>query len=231
MTTSAMHVLTQIFYDPAPAFKQILIKTRTWLPLLLSIVGPVIMLFWYFQTVDFAWLSERMLAAAPDLTSEQREMMQKSFSATLITWGTMVSICIMVPLTLAITGVYYLLAAKFVGSEIGFAKWFGFAAWISLPRLIVLPLMAVQILSSKGQVAMEDLSMTTLNFLVLHLDPSHPWAGLANSVDLTSLWTIVLSVVGLRVWTGRSLASCIVISLLPWLLIYGLWAGKILAFS
>ncbi|MES3023328.1 MAG: YIP1 family protein [Pseudomonadota bacterium] len=231
MSASATGVLLQMFYDPKAAFESTLARTRSWLPLLAVTLGSAALLFWYFRTVDFTWLFNHMLAGMPDADEAQREAIRTGLSPAVITWGGLVSVMLTVPATAAMFGLYYLLAAKFVGNDIGFKKWFGFGAWIMVPRLLVLPLMALQIVSSGGQVGMEDLSMVTLNYLVLHLAPGHPWAGLAGSVDLTVLWTIALSVVGLRVWTGRALATCVTISLLPWLLIYGAWAAKIVAFS
>ena len=94
-----------------------------------------------------------------------------------------------------------------------------------------MPLMALQIMTSGGRVAMEDLSMVSLNFLLLHLPVGHPWAGFFNSLDVPLLWSIVLTVIGLRVWTGRSLATCITVSVLPLVVIFGLWAAKIALFA
>jgi hypothetical protein len=46
-------------------------------------------------------------------------------------------------------------------------------------------------------------------------------------MDLTMFWSIVLAVIGLKAWTGRSTGTCVTVAILPYLIIYGLWAAKI----
>jgi hypothetical protein len=87
--------------------------------------------------------------------------------------------------------------------------------------------MAVQVATSGGRLMLDQLSMTSLNTLVFNLPMDHPWAGLVGSLDLTMLLSIPLAVVGLRAWTGRSLSTCITIALLPYVVIYGVWAAVI----
>jgi hypothetical protein len=56
---------------------------------------------------------------------------------------------------------------------------------------------------------------------------SHPWASLVGSVDLTMLWSIALAVIGLKAWTGRPTSTCVTVAVLPYVIVYGLWAAKI----
>lgn len=231
MSTNAAAISLQMFYEPGKAFAAIREKSHSWLPLLAIMAGSAAMLYWYFQTVDFAWMVDQAAAGTPDMTAEQREAMHKVMSPTLMTWSALGGVLLGTPIAYALYALYYLLAGKFIGSDISYGKWFALTAWTSLPRLLVLPLMALQIMTSGGRVAMEDLSMVSLNFLLLHLPAAHPWAGFFNSLDLPLLWSVVLTVIGLRVWTGRSLATCITISVLPVAIIFGLWAAKIVLFA
>ena len=122
---------------------------------------------------------------------------------------------------------YYLLAGKVMGTGIGYGKWFGFAVWTSIPRLLTVPLSVLQILTSGGRLAPEDMNMVSLNYLLLHLPMSNPWFGLATNLDLTSLWAVALAVIGLKAWTGRPTGTCVTVAVLPYAVIYGLWAAKI----
>jgi hypothetical protein len=194
-------------------------------------IGSAAMMYWYFQTVDFPWMVEQAIAAKPGISDGEREAMQKVMSPTMMSWSAIGGVLIGTPIAYALYALYYLLAGKFMGSDISYGKWFALTAWTSLPRLLVLPLMALQIMTSGGRVAMEDLSMVSLNFLLLQLPVGHPWAGFFGTIDLPLLWSAVLTVIGLRVWTGRSLATCITVSVLPLLVIFGLWAGKIVMFG
>jgi hypothetical protein len=46
-------------------------------------------------------------------------------------------------------------------------------------------------------------------------------------VDLTMLWSIALAVIGLKAWTGRPTSTCVTVAVLPYVIVYGLWAAKI----
>lgn len=227
MSDNAAAISLQMFYEPSKAFANLRQNSRAWLPLLLIIVSTALMFWWYYATVDHNWLVDNTLAANPDMNDAQREATRKMMSSDTMSWFAIGGVVVATPVIYALYALYYLLAGKFMGSDIGYGKWFALTAWTSLPRLLVLPLMAMQIMTSGGQVAMEDLSMTSLNFLLFQLPSSHPWAGLANNIDLTMVWSVALAVIGLRVWTGRSIATCVTVSLLPLVLIYGGWAAKI----
>jgi hypothetical protein len=67
----------------------------------------------------------------------------------------------------------------------------------------------------------------SLNYLLLHVPMSSPWFGFATNLDLTSVWSIALAVLGLKAWTGRSTGACVTAAVLPYVLVYGIWAAKI----
>jgi len=224
MATQALFDIGNVFLEPSSTFARLKAKTHAWLPLLILLVLSVGVIYWWISTVDFPWLVDRMAAAQakPEVQAAMRQMTQKSMMVTSVIGGIIGTLFIY-----ALSAVYYLIAGKVLGSDIGYGKWFGFTVWTSVPRLLAVPLSAFQIMSSGGRVAAEDLNMVSLNYLVLHLPASHPWAGFANGVDLTSLWCIFLAVIGLKAWTGRSTGTCVTVALLPYVILYGLWAAKI----
>ncbi len=218
--------LTQVFYEPSAAFAALKERPRAWLPLLVLFLASIGILVWHFQTVDMDWM--RNNALPPDMPPEQREA-----AARMMAGGTMMGMGIagMVVGTLVIFslyGVYYWLAGKLAGMELSFKSGFALAAWSALPSLIGVPLMALQIVTSKGQLALENADMLSLNFLLVHAAPHTAWAGIASAMKLTDIWVIALSTIGLRTWTGKSTTTCAIIALLPYVLIYGCWAAWIL---
>lgn len=231
MSANSTTIMAEMFYDSRQGFSRLDGRPALWLPLLAVTLGTALMYYWYFATVDFDWLISHTLAASPDLTDSQRDTARGMMTLSMMSWTTVGMTILLTPLTFAMFAVYYLMAGRFLGCEIGYARWFAFCVWTSVPRLLVLPLMALQIVTSHGQVALEDLSMVSLNALLLHLPNSSPWAGLASGIDLTIGWSCVLAVSGLRVWTRRSYAACTFIVLLPLVTLYGLWALKIAMFS
>jgi hypothetical protein len=224
-----IQLLGQIFYEPKLTFEAIKDQPRAWIPLTALIVLSSIVMYWYLATVDFPWMINRMMEAVPQADATARANMESMFTRNSMLLTTLAGIIVGTPVMCAIVGVYFLLAGKFIGSDISFGKWFAFAAWTKVPSLLTLPLMALQIITGKGQVALEQLNMMSLSFL-LQLPASHKWASFAGNLDLTVLWSAFVTFVGLRVWTGRSVGTCATVSLIPLVVVYGLWAVKLMAF-
>jgi hypothetical protein len=231
MATQALFDIGNVFTEPTSTFGRLKAKTNAWLPLLLLIVLSVAILYWWIATLDFAWLREHMLAASPNPRPEAREALERFMTPTSMMWSSILGGVIGLLLAFAVTALYFLIAGKVIGAQIGYGKWFGFSVWTSVPRLLSIPLSALQIMTSHGRLAPEDLNMVSLNYLLLHLPLSNPWASLANSLDLTTAWSLALTVIGLKAWTGRSTGTCVTVALLPYVVVYGLWAAKIVFFG
>jgi hypothetical protein len=231
MATQALFDIGNVFLEPTPTFARLKSKTNAWLPLLVSILLSLAVMYWWVSTLDFDWLREHMLSAQPAAKPEVRAAMARAMTPKFMMWSTGISAVVGSLLIFAVLGVYYLLAGKVIGSSIGYGKWFGFAVWTSVPRLLSVPLSMVQIATSHGQLAPEDLNMVSLNYLLFHLPLSNHWAGLVGSLDLTTFWSMALATIGLKAWTGRSTGTCLAVVLLPYLVIYGLWAAKIAFFG
>lgn len=230
MSANAMSVLTKIFIEPKSAFSSLKEHSQPWLPLALIIGSTLALFYWYFATVDFSWLLEHTMSANQNLNAEQKQAMAKMMTKDSMMYSTLGGVLIGTPIVFALYALYFLVASKIMGSSISYGKWFGFSVWVSVPTLIGVPLMALQIVSGKGQLAMESLNMLSLNFLITNLPVDHAWASLMNNLSLTTFWTAFLTFVGLRVWTDRSVTSCVITAGLPYVVIYGIWVA-ILMFS
>lgn len=227
MVAQALPDLGRVIIEPAPTFARLKEKPNGWLPVLVSILLSAAIFYWWTATLDYGWLREHMIAAQPDMKPEAQQAMAKFLSPNSMLITTVGGSVIGTLVVIALSAVYFLIAARAIGSQIGYGKWFAFVAWTSVPRLLVIPLMALQIATSHGQLAPEDMNMVSLNFLLFHLPSTNHWASILNSIDLASFWTIALASIGLKAWTGRPTGTCFTIAVLPYVVIYGLWAAKI----
>jgi hypothetical protein len=227
MATQPLFDIGNVILAPSPTFARLKDKPRPFIPLMVLILLTLAVSCWYVSSLDFAWFREHMLAAQGSMKPEARAAMAQFLTPKTMMWSSGAGAVVGTPLICAIVAVYYLLAGKVMGTGIGYGKWFGFAVWTSIPRLLTVPLSVLQILTSGGRLAPEDMNMVSLNYLVLHVPMSSPWFGLATNLDLTSVWSIALAVLGLKAWTGRSTAACVTVAVLPYALVYGIWAAKI----
>jgi hypothetical protein len=227
MATQSLFDMGNVILEPAPTFARLKAKPGAWIPLFILILLTLAISYWWIVTVDFSWLREHMLASQPKVTPDARAAMERFLTPQMMLWSSGIGVVVGTLAVFALLALYYLLAGKVLDTPIGYGKWFGFAVWTGVPRLLTIPLSALQIVTSGGKLAPEDLNMVSLNYLLLHLPLSDPWASLAGSLDLTSVWSIALAVIGLNAWTGRPTATCVIVALLPYVLVYGLWAAKI----
>lgn len=227
MASSAFFDMGNVILEPSPTMARLKDRPSPWIPLLTAILLSLALTWWWISTEDFAWLRDHLLAAQPDAKPEARAAMARFLTPTSMLWSAGAASVIGTMVLTAIMAAYYLLAGRLMGSAIGYGKWFGFSAWVSVPRMLVMPLMALQIVTSHGQLAPENLNMVSLNYLLLHLPLSHPWQGLASNLDLATLWSGVLAAIGLKAWTGRGMGTCALVAALPYATVYGLWAAKI----
>ena len=220
---SAFGTLIAMFTEPSRAFAAVEKRSMVWLPLLLTLLGTSALLAWYFQSVDFAWLLDRMTATIPDQAG--REKVKDFMSKTTMQVSSVSGAVVVTFFVYILFAIYFLLVAKIKKLEFGFTKWFSFVAWSYVPGLLMLPLGAMQILmASNGQLGLDQLNPVTLNQLFFHIEMGHPWASLLDSINITSIWSAVLMVLGFQVWSKLSRTTSIIVVMLPFGIIYGVWS-------
>jgi hypothetical protein len=220
---SAFGNLTAMFMEPSRAFAAIQKRSMVWLPLILTALCTTILLMWYFQSVDFAWLQDRMTAAIPD--QEVREKAKGFMTKSMLQTSSLAGALIGIPIVYSLMALYFLMVAKIKKLEFGFTKWFSFVAWASVPGLLMLPLGAMQILlASNGQLGLDQLNPVTLNQLFFHIEMGHPWASLLDSINIHSIWSAVLMVVGFQAWSKLSRTTSVIVVALPYGVIYAVWS-------
>jgi hypothetical protein len=227
---SPFGALIAMFYEPTKAFGMLTPRRYGWLPLVLIMLTSFILLMWYFNVVDFAWLSDQMNASIKDAAAREQasQMMTKGIMQGMTVGGALVGI----PMMTALMGVYFMIVAKSISKEFGFYEGFSLAAWSYVPALLGLPLGIIQImLSPNAQFGMSELNPLSLNSLVFHYPMSHSLAGWLDMINVTSLWGVVLMIIGFQVWAKVSRATAMKVVLIPYITILGGWLAIALAMS
>lgn len=226
---TAFNAMADIIASPAKAFGQIKQHTSwLWWPLLISIGLAVGTFAYYYSWVDFSWLVEETIRGLPDESrAESADAVREFMKPGQTMWIAVISIFVMTLLIYTIQAVYFHLANKMTsGAEIRFGQWFGFSVWVSFVGVFgTLAALAVIVMADSNQLASTSLQPLSLNALIVHASPGEPWATWASSLSLISLWTMFLSALGFGIWTGSSTVKSWVVALLPWVLIFGIWAA------
>jgi len=219
-----------LFVEPGKAMEAVRARSMLVLPLVLLLVGTAAVQLWYYQTVDFPWLLDHMFGAQSGMDPDQAEAAKKFMTPGMMAGSSVAGTLIVLPLMLLLQAVYLLLAARVVGNDLPFGKWFAFATWTSVPSLLLIPVMAARILTTRGgQLAPEALNPLTLNSLVFHVPTGTPYFTLLSSINVVMVWSIVVAAIGFGRWTGKGAGTSYTVAALPYVVIFGAWAAFAMA--
>jgi hypothetical protein len=225
-----LEVLQALVFEPRKAFAELSERPRYWFPLLVFLAALLATTVWYLSTVDLAWMTDRQLRHSIFARNLTEDLITKQVQAAAERRGlqmsiSVIGIAIFLPLALMIPALYNLLVGKMVGFERSFRHWYSYCCWMTLPSaLSQIPAMLLLATSETTQISQESLKTLSLNALIFHRDIGEPGYSLYSNFDLFQLVTLYLSLVGVKVWSGRSWLFASLFVGIPWALIWGIWA-------
>jgi len=223
-----MELASALVTTPTKAFESLKQQPRFLFPLLVILLSTVAVLFWYYRIVDFDWLTDRMLSANPQMgkmSEQERAAAMKMMSPGIIMWSSLISVVVFLVVARVVETLYYLLAGNVANVRHTFVQWFSLSCWTSLPHVIGTISMAAFLLTSgSNQISNEELNLLSLNELLFHVPVGGKGYVLLSSLTLLHPWVWWLTVLGVRVWTGRSWLLSSLFALTPIVLLYGGWA-------
>jgi hypothetical protein len=230
--TSALATLTNILVAPNEAFASIRERPSAWLPLVAIVLGTCVTQFLYLSEVDMGWLVERQMDAAAErgaiaMTEEQRAQAieaQANMPRAALFSITSVSSTVIIVAIMALVALYVFAVSLKFGLK--YKQWFALVAWCSLPvvlgmlaqiaNLLVtdarfMPQEALNPLSFGNLLGIEYQGRSALQTILLYLDP-------------TTVWALVLQILGYQAWTKRTTLTSALIVLAPTAAIFALVA-------
>lgn len=221
--TSSVAVLTNIFTAPQAAFAAIKIRPNPWLPLIAIILANCIVQFTYTQVVDLGWLIDTQLANA-DMTEEQRaQAVEGALRIPPLAYGFIAAI----PSAIGILAIFSLFALYYTGVSfatndgIKFGQWLALIAWCSLPSVLGQIASLVNLLVNDARFmpaqALNPLSFGSL--LAIEAEGANFVESILLALDVTTLWSVVLLILGYQAFTQRSAGMAALVVLAPYVLI------------
>ncbi|MEE4244229.1 MAG: YIP1 family protein [Kangiellaceae bacterium] len=225
-------IATDVFVAPEKAFSALKVDNRAWFPLVLTIALTIVSLLLFYGKVDFMWMMEQGLAAETDMSAAQKEealAMYESMGTEQIKWFGLVAASIFIPIIFAIYGVYFLIVSNIRNDNLTYGQCFALSCWTNIVGLVsTLIGIVVIVLNDNGQIMQTELKGLNLNDLILQLEPGNPWYGWASNFDLAGIWAAVLAAIAYKTWTKASTTASYIIGFLPLVLIFGIWALRII---
>ncbi len=213
-----------MFTSPSKAFAELKQKPVFALPMWLTLIGTTAITAWYYSKVDIAWLQDQLVAAA-HVPAEQQQQVAARFSRPILLWSSVIATPIVLFIIISIGSWYFVLVGNLTNIRSSFRHWFAFNWWAGSPQIIAcIPSLLILALSRSTQISSSALQPLSLNELVFHRAAGTPGYSLLSALGLVQVVALWLTYIGVRVWSGRSTLFCLVFTLLPTVLIYGIWA-------
>lgn len=225
---SVFNAMVDIVASPGRALDEV--KQRTswlWWPLLLNMLLASALFIYYYGWVDFEWLVEETIRQVPqEDRAESADAIRQFMKPAMSTWTTVGAIVVMSFIIYLIQATYLHLANKLTtGAEIRFGQWFSFSTWTAFVGIFgTIAAFITILMADNNQLSTQSLQVLSLNSLIVHASPGDPLFNWASSLTLVNFWTIALISIGYARWTGASGVKATIIAVLPWALIFGIWA-------
>jgi hypothetical protein len=218
-----MQLARQMFSSPTKAFAALKERPVFALPMWLMLLGTVAVTGWYYGIVDIAWLQDQQMAAA-NVPAAQREAIANVPRAVFLLSAT-IAAPIVIVVIVSIGALYFMLAGAITNVRYSFLHWFAFNWWGASPAIIAfIPSLLILSTASTTEIPVSALQPLSANELLFHLEPGEKGYNFLTNIGLVQIVSVVLTVIGVRVWSGRSMLFSMVFGLLPTVLIYGVWA-------
>jgi Yip1 domain len=215
--------LIDLFLQPSKVYEEQKEKPTFLLPLLIAAALGIAMTLTYFMRVDSSWFLDHTVASSgTELSSAEVAQMKAAMpSARVLGYIGAASVPITLALISALLAVYFMLAGKVAGTATSFKHGLSLAAWSGLPSALGSVVVLIGAMTMSTQTSLESLMLTNLDPLFIQLPIDSPWGPLARSFSLLNIWTWFLAALGWKIWGRTGWGQAIVVSLLPYLVIYG----------
>jgi hypothetical protein len=214
--------------EPKRAMREIEERPRFLFPLLVMLLVSAAAVFWYYSIVDTAWLIDNSLRSSTrgqNMTEEQLAQVSRFMTRNTLMYGSLVSVVLVTVILRLLESTWYLLAGKVTNVQRNFKQWFSLACWTGLPQVLsVLPAIPLLLTAKSPQLDASALSPLSLNELLFHRGMGEAGYSLFTNINLLHFFTAFLVVLGVKLWSGRSWLFAAVYTLLPVVLIGGVWA-------
>jgi len=219
-----LQVVSLLFTSPPQAFTELKGRPVFALPMWLILLGTVAVAAWYYSKVDITWFTDQMVAASK-IPAAQQQQMAARITRSVLLWSAVIVAPTLLFVIVSIGSLYFKLAGSLTNVRYSFKHWFAFNWWAASPQIIAsIASLLILALSSTTQIFPGALQPLSLNELVFHRAMGAPGYNLLSALGLVQIATAWLTYVGVRAWSGRSALFSLVFALVPFVLVYSVWA-------
>lgn len=203
---STLSRLIGVFFSPGPTFEDIARKPGFWAPLIVILVSGLAMA----EAMVFKIGMERLIRMSLEQGGQAQKMSPEQIENVIRTWSkigmvtTPLTIVLGLPIFLLILAAIGLAIVNFIlGGQIGFKKAFSAACYANVVGVVgSLMGIALILFGDPENFNAQNPIPSNLGFFLNPLDTSKVVLALANSLDIVTIWMVILFSLGISKATG-----------------------------
>jgi len=234
---SQVERVVNTFVAPTATFKDILRSTSWWLPFVLLVVFSTASTYSIDRQVGFSRVAENQVQASPKQAEQLAALTPQARAAQMkltTTWTRYMTYAIPV-LLLAFLAIYAaILLGSFnlgLGARMSFGQVFAVSFYASLPYLLISLLTVLNVCFGGNQESFNLQNPVGTN-LAYYMPDAAAWLkALLAQLDVVKLWTLALTVLGMKIVSKKSLGQAAAVVVGWWLLVVVVSVAATAAFS
>lgn len=220
---SAVGRLVNVIVEPKRAFADIVARPGWWVPMILLAVLSVVFMAAFSSRVGWERYMRHQFETnkqTQNMPVEQRENLVQTQAKYAGPFGTGMAV-VMIPVSmLVISGVMVFMFTTVLGGSVNFKQTLGVVSHSMVPGLISTPLiLAVMYMKDPSDFDLNNPAGFNLGFYMDPLSTPAWLVSLGSSIDVFSIWTILLIATGMSVATRKPWKTSLMGVAAPWALI------------
>lgn len=211
-----------VFFEPKKTFADVAERPRWVVPLLISIVSALILLYLFNTHVGWEPYLRRLMENNPRIQQLSPEQREQTFNVQLrlVPAFAYVGVIVGAPVTLLVVALIAMgIIRGLLGVPIRFAQSFAVMAYAWLPRVIFTALsIVVMFLKPPDQFDIQNSFASNPGAFMDPQKSSRFLYSLASALDVFTIWVMLLMAVGLKAAGGKRLSfgGALFAVVLPW---------------
>lgn len=226
-----LQILQALAFEPGKALAHLRDRPRFWFPLLVVALGTGALSCWYMLKVDPEWFMDLQLRNNPFGSQLSEAQIEQQVQATAGTMGVqavigLITSALFIGIAYLVGALYYLVAGKITNMKVSYRQWLALSCWSGLPSVLSLVAGAFVLFGTAAgsQIDQSTVRPLSLNALFFHREMGEPNYTLLMSLELPLVLSVALAMYGVKLWSGRSWLFSAVFTMLPAVLLFGIWA-------
>ncbi len=195
--------MVKVIFSPKSTFEKIQSSPNIVLPIIILTICTIAFMGYYANNADFAAIMEQRIESSEklqQLPQEQKEKFIERQNSSITKYSMIFAPAIFLPIYFFIVGLYFFIAGKIAGKELGYIQAVSISVYSnSIMLLSTLVAFIVMFTTDFSTTPIEYLLPSNLGYYFSAEQVGTKLFAILTKIDFFKIWTLILSTIGLSV--------------------------------